>query len=73
MRRNIFYKSVQTHAYADDIDITGRSQAAVKEAFTSLGKTAREMHLNINQGKTKCMPVTKKGCSEIPSHIEIDF
>jgi hypothetical protein len=24
-------------------------------------EAAREMHLNINQGKTKYMPVTKKG------------
>jgi hypothetical protein len=30
------------------------------------------MHLNINQGKTKYMPETKKDCSKIPSHIEID-
>jgi sorting nexin-29 len=60
IRGNIFYISVQILAYADDIDITGRSQAAMKEAFTSLEKAATEMHLNINQGKTKCMPVTKK-------------
>jgi hypothetical protein len=44
----------------------------MKEAFTSLEKAAREMHLNINQGKTKYMPVTKKDCSKIRSHIEID-
>jgi hypothetical protein len=44
----------------------------MKEAFTSLEKAAREMHLNINQGKTKYMPVTKKDCSKIPSHIKID-
>jgi hypothetical protein len=44
----------------------------MKKAFTSMEKAAREMHLNINQDKTKYMPVTKKDCSKIPSHIEID-
>jgi sorting nexin-29 len=37
-RGRIFYKSVQILAYADDIDIVGRSQAAMKEAFSSLEK-----------------------------------
>jgi hypothetical protein len=36
-----FYKSVQILAYADDIDITGRTQAAITEAFTSLEKRLR--------------------------------
>jgi hypothetical protein len=42
----------------------------MKETFTSLEKAAREMHLNINQDKIKYMPVTKKDCSKIPSHID---
>jgi sorting nexin-29 len=36
IRGVIFYKSFQILAYADDIDITGRTQSAVTEAFTSL-------------------------------------
>jgi sorting nexin-29 len=72
IRGNIFYKSIQILAYADDIDFTGRSQAAMKEAFTSLEKAGREMHLDINQGKTKYMPVTKRDCSKTPSHIATD-
>jgi hypothetical protein len=70
-RGNIFYKSVQIFACADDIDIVGQSQAAMKEAFISLEKVAKEMNLHVNQEKTKYMPVTKKDYAHIPSHIEI--
>jgi sorting nexin-29 len=49
----IFYKSVQLLAYADDIDIIARSQAALKEAFISLERAAGEMGLKINEEKTK--------------------
>jgi sorting nexin-29 len=35
-RGTIFYKSVQILAYADDTDIIGRAQKAMKEAFTNL-------------------------------------
>jgi hypothetical protein len=41
------YKSEQMSAYADGIDIVGRSQAAISEAFISFEKTVREMHLQI--------------------------
>jgi hypothetical protein len=40
---------VQIFAYVDDINIVGRSQAAMKEAFINLEKAAKEMHLQINQ------------------------
>jgi len=36
IRGTIFYKSVQILTYADDIDIIGRIQAPMIEAFTSL-------------------------------------
>jgi sorting nexin-29 len=36
MRGTTFYKSVQILAYADNIDIIGRTQSAMIEAFTSL-------------------------------------
>ena len=41
IRVTIFYKSVQILAYADDIDMIGRTQAAMIEAFTSLKKHLR--------------------------------
>jgi sorting nexin-29 len=47
----IYYKSVQVFAYADDLDITGRSERGVKEAFIKLNNEAQQMGLNINTGK----------------------
>jgi hypothetical protein len=44
----------------------------MKEAFISLEKAAKKMHLQINQDKTKYMPITKKGCAGGIPWIEID-
>ena len=49
IRGTIFYKSVQILAFGDDIDITGRTQSAMIEAFHSLEKAAKNMNLFINQ------------------------
>jgi hypothetical protein len=43
----------------------------MKEAFTNFEKAARKMHLQINQGNTKYMPVTKKVCTDGPTYLEI--
>lgn len=51
----VFNKSVQLLAYADDIDLIGRSLSAVKEAFISLEKAARDIGLRVNEEKTKYM------------------
>jgi hypothetical protein len=57
----------QILAYADDVDIIGRMQKAMKEAFTNLEKAAKKIHLQINQGKIKIyIPVTKKICADGP-------
>jgi hypothetical protein len=58
IRGTIFYKFVQILAYADDIDIIGRTQSAMIEVFTSLEKT-------------KYMPVTMKSHSNYPHHLEV--
>jgi sorting nexin-29 len=71
LRGTIFYRSVQILAFAYDSDIRGRTQKAMKEAFTNLEKAARKMHLQINQGKTKYMPVTKKIYTDGPTYLEI--
>jgi hypothetical protein len=71
LRGTIFYKSVQILAYVDDIDIIGRMQKAMKEALTNLEKATRKMHLQINEGKTKYKPATKKICTDGPTYLEI--
>jgi hypothetical protein len=43
----------------------------MKKDFTNLEKAAKKMHLQINQGKTKYMTVTKKICMDGPSYLEI--
>jgi sorting nexin-29 len=60
-RGRIFYKSIQISAYADDIDIAGRSQAAMKESV-SLEKAAKETQLQVNKEKNK------KDYAHVPPH-----
>jgi sorting nexin-29 len=71
IRGTFFYKSVQILAYADDIDIIGRTRAAMIEAFTSLEKAAKGMNLFVNQEKTKYVPVTKKSLASYPHYLEV--
>jgi sorting nexin-29 len=54
-RGNIFYKSVQILAYADDIDIITRSPKSLQETTIALDRAARRMGLEIIQAKTKYM------------------
>ena len=70
-RGTISYKSVQISAYANDIDMIGRTQAAMIEAFTSLEKAAKGTNLFINQEKSKRMPVTKKSHARYPLYLEV--
>jgi hypothetical protein len=51
----IFNKERQLLAYADDIDIVGRSQAAVRDAYLALEEEAAKVGLRINEQKTKYM------------------
>jgi len=71
IRGTILYKSVQNLAYADNIDIIGRTQAAMIEAFTSLERAAKGVNLFINQEKTKYMSVTKKSHASCPHYLEV--
>jgi sorting nexin-29 len=45
----IYYKSVQVLPYADDLDITGRSERDAKEAFIKLKNEAQKKGLNVNE------------------------
>ena len=49
----IFYKSVQLLAYADDIDITGRTMRDVSAAFSANERESAKKGLAVNEGKTK--------------------
>ncbi|GFW79531.1 reverse transcriptase domain-containing protein [Trichonephila clavipes] len=51
----LWNRSLQLLAYADGIDIIGRSEKAVKEAFQALEISATNMGLTINEDKTKFM------------------
>ena len=57
---NIFYKSVQLLAYADDIDIIGRTQRDVTAAFSAIEKESAKMGLMVNHEKTKYMHSTSR-------------
>jgi hypothetical protein len=65
IRGSIFYNSVQILAHADDIDIIGKTEKAVKEAFTNLEKATKKMHLQINQGKTKYIQLPRKSAQMV--------
>jgi hypothetical protein len=51
----IYNKETQLLAYADDIDIVGRSQSAVRDAYLALEGEAAQVGLRINEQKTKFM------------------
>jgi hypothetical protein len=48
-------KVTQLLAYADDIDIVGRSQSAIQNAYLALEREAAKLGLKINEQKTKYM------------------
>jgi hypothetical protein len=51
----IYNKETQLLAYADDIDIVGRSQSAVQNAYLALEGEAAKVGLKINEEKTEYM------------------
>ena len=51
----IFYKSVQLLAYADDIDIIGRTMRDVTAAFSAIERESAKIGLAVNEGRTKYM------------------
>jgi hypothetical protein len=51
----IYNKETQLLAYADDIDIVGKGQSAVRDAHLALEGEAAKVGLKINEQKTKYM------------------
>ena len=60
---------IRDRAYADEIDIMGRSENDVKKAFTVSYNSAEEMRLRVNVEKTKPVIVKqRRTCDPSPSH-----
>ena len=68
----IFQKSVQLLAYADDIDIIGRTKRDVTAAFGAIERESTKMGLAVNEGKTKFMFSTSRNVRRIDSRIMAD-
>ena len=56
----IFQKSVQLVAYADDIDIIGRTKRNVTAAFSAIERESTKIGLAVNEGKTQYMFSTSR-------------
>jgi hypothetical protein len=57
-RGTIYNKSAQILAHANDTEIIGRRERAVREAFENVERTVREMELWANEVKTQYIDVT---------------
>jgi hypothetical protein len=62
----IYNKKTQLLPYADDIDIVGRSQSAVRDTYLALEREAAKEGLKINEQKTKNM-IAARNDNTIPS------
>ena len=67
----IFYKTIMPLAYADDVDIIGRSICEVEAAFSKCAEEARSIGLAVNDSKTKLLLSTAKDIS-IGISVDID-
>ena len=67
----IFYKSVMPLAYADNVDIIGRTDCQVAAAFSKFAEEARSSGLSVNESKTKYLLSTAKNTG-IGVSVEID-
>jgi sorting nexin-29 len=55
---NVFYKSKQICAYADDIVLVTRNTPSLKELLSALETEGRKMGLRINEEKIKYMKMS---------------
>ena len=51
----IFHKSSMPQAYADDVDIIGRSICELEAAYSKFAEEARSIGLAVNESKTKSL------------------
>jgi sorting nexin-29 len=72
-RGTIFYKSIQILAYADDIDMIGRSESDIKKAYIALKIAVDIMGLRVNEEKTKYMVIKNdKKNLDVAQYLYID-
>jgi hypothetical protein len=57
----IYNKETQLLAYANNIDIVGRRQSAVRNAYLALEEEAAKVGLKINEQKIKYMIAARNG------------
>jgi hypothetical protein len=60
----IVNKSKQILGYADDIVLVGRNINALRELFIELEKEGKKFGLNISEGKTNYMEVSRNHTKE---------
>lgn len=70
-RGTIFYRSQQLLAYADDIDIIGRTKNDIQKTFIAIKNSGEKMGLIINEEKTKYMIANPRCDTDSVSHISI--
>lgn len=61
---NIYNKSYQILAYADDIDIIGRAKSDVEQQFLAIDEKAKSVGLQVNGEKTKYMLSSLRASSQ---------
>ena len=59
-------------AYADDVDIIGRSEREVAVAFSKFAEEARSIGLAVNKSNTKYLLSSTAKDSSIRQSVEID-
>ena len=64
-----FYKSVLLLAYANDIDIIGRTMRDVTAAFSAIERESAKMNPAVNMGKSKYMLSTSRDVPRMESQI----
>ena len=69
----IFQKNVQLIAYADDIDIIGRTKRDVTAAFSAIEPESTNLGLTVNADKTTYMFSTSGVVRRIDSQIMADI
>ncbi|XP_052901775.1 uncharacterized protein LOC128309428 [Anopheles moucheti] len=74
IRGTIFTRSLQFLGFADDIDIIGRTSAAVCEAYTRLKREAARIGLRINATKTKYLLAggSDRDSTRLGSRVSVD-